>query len=439
MFRKHLLDNGVKVLIEKVPRVATTVIGFWIEAGSRFETDEEAGYSHFLEHMLFKGTRRRSASELARLMDRIGAASNASTGQENTEVHIHCLADHLDLAVDILADLVSSPLLDPRQIRREKDVVLEEIRMNEDLPEVLLGDLFFRTYWPDHPIGRPVVGDTASVRAIRRPRLLAFFERLYRRPTLVVSLAGSVPSDRFLRRLERLRLPADPSPLPGSEPPPPGRHDQAHADKETQQVHFLLGFPAVGYGHPLYIPLLVLNLILGGSVSSRLFQEVRDRHGLCYTILSTPVPFLDTGVLHIYGATEPSRFRRTVDLVLQVCRRLRSHPPTRREIRDAKEQIRCQLALSFENLPFLMRRMVIEERLFGRPFTLEQSFDLIRKIDAEDLRRVIDLLFDDDLSHHLVTVGPPGHAHAVQKSGITALETHQPRRVNRKRSASNTP
>jgi predicted Zn-dependent peptidase len=410
MFKKYVLDNGIKVLTNRVPRVASAVTGFWVEAGSRFETERQAGYAHFVEHMLFKGTKKRSAGDIARQMDRIGAVTNAATNREYTVYYIHSLHEHLDLSLDVLTDIVQNSLFKSSEIEREKKVILEEIKMIEDSPEETLGDLFLRTILPDHPLGRPVIGNNTSVLGVNRSGLVSFFDRNYRNSGLVVSIAGNLRSDEVLKRLDKVRLKESPPTTAGHQPPGRLHFGRVNRDKDVQQVHFILGFPGISLGHKLYFPLLALNAVLGGGISSRLFQEIREKQALCYNVFSSPLPFFDSGIFNIYCATDEKKFNTTLDSILSVCRKLRKNLLTKEELNDAKAQIRCQIALASENIEFLMHRMVTQERLFGRQIPIRSVLESIRKITMDEVRQAADIIFDSKLTHHLATVGPKGHA-----------------------------
>jgi len=412
MFRKTVLDNGIKVLTERIPHVLSAVIGFWVETGSRFEDESDAGYSHFLEHMMFKGTKKRSARDIASQIDKIGAHINAATNKEYTIYFIHSMADHLDFGVEMLSDIMQNSLFDRTELEREKKVVLEEIKMYEDSPEDTLGDLFMRTFFPGHPLGRPIIGNEKTIGSAGRDRLVSFFERNYHASNLCVSIAGRIPSDRFLKRLEKLKLPGG-NVVRVPEPPAKLDFSRQHADKDIQQVHFMIGFPGVSGAEELRFPMYVLNAVLGGGISSRLFQEIREKRGLCYSIQSFQVTYCDTGTLQIYCATDGKTLSKTVDAVLKVCRSLRRDLVTPKELRETKEQIKGQLSLASENIEFLMNRMTMQERIFGKYITMDKMFREIDAIRMKDIDRLVSRVFGTNLDFHFASVGPKGHSRSL--------------------------
>jgi len=414
MFRKTVLDNGVRVLTERIPHVSSAVIGFWVETGSRYEDASDAGYSHFLEHMMFKGTKKRSARDIASQIDKIGAHINAATNKEYTIYFIHAMADHLNFGVEMLADIVRNSVFDKTELEREKKVVLEEIKMYEDSPEDSLGDLFMRTFFPGHPLGKPIIGNEKTIGLINRDRLCSFFDRNYHASNLTVSIAGRIPSDKFLKDIERLRLPRSTVSRP-VEPPVRLEFDRKHGEKDIQQVHFMIGFPGVSAAEELRYPMYVLNAVLGGGISSRLFQEIREKRGLCYSVQSFQISYIDTGTLQIYCATDVKKIAKTLEAVLKVCRGIKTDLITNKELREAKEQIKGQLSLASENIEFLMNRMTMQDRVFGKYIAMDQMFKQIDAIRMKDIERLAAKVFGKNLDYHFASVGPKGHAKSVAK------------------------
>jgi predicted Zn-dependent peptidase len=410
MFKKRVLDNGIVVLTETIPYVTSSVVGFWMNIGSRYEDPAEAGYSHFIEHMLFKGTRKRSAAQIAGEVDKIGANMNAGTSKESTSYFIHAMDDYLDFSVEILCDIIQNSVFKRSEIEREKSVVLEEIKMYEDTPSEFLADVFMKTFIPDHPLGRPVIGTVDNIRSISREKILSFFRSTYFSDRLIVAIAGKLGSDRYLKRLEKLRLGQGKEKKELVRPEIRFRFAREHLERDVNQVQFILGFPGVSSKDPLRQAMYLLNAVLGGGMSSRLFQEIREKRGLCYSVYSSHMSYQDTGAFHIYCGTDLKSAGRTVEEILRICRSVAKNLISPKELHEAKTQFKGQMSLASENLEFLMNRMAMQERIYHRYISMQEMFREIDAVSLEDIGKLCGRIFGSEMVYHFTSIGPKHHA-----------------------------
>ncbi len=387
MIRKETLPNGIKLLTERMPDVRSVAIGVWLRRGSRHESPALSGISHFIEHLVFKGTESRSAREIALEMDSVGGHMDAFTSKEHTCFYAKVLDEHLPVAVDLLADIVQRPRFDPQDLERERQVIVEEIRMVRDSPEELIYDLFSGHSYGSHPLGRPIQGTEQTVGAVGRDRLLRFFRSSYRPENMLIVAAGNLRH----HALSRIVRKAFESMVPGSErsarssPPRTRGGVIRHHKRDLEQLHLLLGLPAFPENHAARYRLFVLNALLGGTMSSRLFQKVREERGLAYTVYSAVNSFLDSGQLVIYAATSPRRGREALQVILRELRDLRDHGPTAAELRVAKEHIKGSLMLSLESTVSRMSNLARQEIYFRRQIDLSE---MLQGIDAVSRRGV---------------------------------------------------
>ena len=321
---KDVLPNGLTLLTEVMPAVRSVAVGIWLRSGSRQEREEENGISHFLEHMLFKGTKNRTAEEIARAADSIGGHLDAFTAKECSSFSIKVLDEHLPRAFDILADLVKNPLFHPEHIAKERQVIQEEIKMVEDTPDDLVHEIFTQTYWRGHALGRPILGTRQSVGRFEREQLQAYFERHYTPGNMLIAAAGHVEHAQVveLAAKEFGGAPAG-ARLEDSSTPVPHPHLKHRRKKELEQVHICLGTPAYPQTHARRFACYILNTALGGGMSSRLFQNIREKRGLAYSVFSTLNAFRDVGCLSIYAGTASERAREVVQLIVEEFRRLK--------------------------------------------------------------------------------------------------------------------
>ena len=396
MFRKEVLDNGVRVVTERIPSVRSVSIGIWVDVGSRDEQPGEEGFSHFIEHMVFKGTRRRSAEAISREIDALGGELNAFTSREGTTFYAKVLDEHLTQGIDLLADIFQHSRFDARDVTKEKQVVLEEIRMVEDDPEDYLHDLHTKNALRRHPLGRPVLGAVATIEALRRGQLLSFRVRHYGPTRVVIAVAGNFAIRPVLKQLAAaFGRPWDAETESGHRLPPTITKGVHVRPKRLEQAHICVGAKGVAYSDKDRYAVHVLNAVLGGGVSSRLFQEVREKRGLAYSIYSSVTSFTDSGLVTVYAGVRPDAAPRAIELILQELRRLQDKPVGRAELERAKSQLKGNFMLGLESTSSRMSKLAKDELHFGCHIPLRQVMADIDAISADQVWRLSRELFDD--------------------------------------------
>ena len=389
------LANGVRVITEAMPHVRSVSVGVWIGSGSRRETPEQNGISHFIEHMLFKGTTRRSAEDIARSVDSIGGNLDAFTAKELVCFNTKVLDEHLSLAFDVLADLVLHPLFRDEDIEKEKGVILEEIKMEADSPDYLVHEIFSSNFWKDHPLGKPILGTPQTVKRFDRLMVQNFYSAVYAPANLIVTAAGNLTHERLVALVsEHFEA------IPQGETAPPDPVPSTHArialrnKKALEQVHLCLGVPSYPLPHEERFACYVLNTLLGGGMSSRLFQNIRERQGLAYAVFSELNPYRDTGCLSIYAGTSLESARQVVASITNEFRQLKAQVIGEEELRRAKDHLKGSLMLSLESTGSRMSNLARQEMYFGHFFTLDELVESIEKVTAEDVRRIAQTFFD---------------------------------------------
>jgi predicted Zn-dependent peptidase len=381
-FEKVVLGNGIRVVAERISSVKSVSIGIWVNVGSRDEDPEDHGISHFLEHMFFKGTEKRTAQEIAREIDSIGGELNAFTSRETTTFYAKVLDEHLPRAVELLSDNFHYSRFEPREIERERQVVMEEIKMVEDDPEDLVHDLYTQDLWKKNPLGRTILGTPASIGGITRGKILRFLRRRYHPKEIVVSVAGNFDPNLLFKTLDRAF-----GSFSGKEAEIRPRVKPGFSEgvllrkRKLEQVHLCLGTRGLPQGHPDRYALYILSTILGGSVSSRLFQEVRERRGLAYSIYSYLSSYQDVGLFTVYAATSRENFPKVISLILKEFKKIREKGVDVVELVKAKNHIKGSLMLSMESTSSRMSKLAKEELYFGRYFSLEEILGEIDKVD----------------------------------------------------------
>jgi len=393
MVRKTVLDNGLTVVTEAIDTVRSISIGVWVRCGSRYESAADHGMAHFIEHMLFKGTERRSAFDIAAAIDSVGGVMNAFTGKELTSLYIKVSDDHLPLAIDLLADIVRRSRFAAEEIEREKTVVRQEIRMLEDSPDELIHEVFEGAFWGEHPLGRPVLGTEERVNGYTRTGLIAFFERMYRGRNLVLSAAGRLDHAAFVRQVEAAfgMLPEggrqDGTPAPWTEA------RQVVQEKDLEQAHLVVGTLAPSACSPDRYAGFLLNAVFGGSMSSRLFQEIREKRGLAYAVHSYLVPYRDSGILGVYAGADADRMNEVAALIHAEMKRLLKTPLTADALRSAKDMIKGHFLLSMESTDHRMSRLAKNELFLGRQMTADEVLASLNAVTSEEILRLAAELF----------------------------------------------
>ena len=390
---RDVLANGVRFVTERMSHVRSVSIGVWLARGSRHEPEAHAGIAHFVEHMLFKGTDRRTAEGIAQEVDSIGGQLDAFTSKEYAGYYMKVLDEHLPVAVDILADLVSHPTFDPTDIEKEQKVVLEEIKMVEDTPDDLVHELFAEGFWPDHPLGRPILGVPASVSALDRPALRAYFDETYTAPNLSVVAVGNIDHERLKAMLEAALADLPLRNVPVAMHPPTVAQNTLVRRKELEQSHVCLGMPALPQSDPDRYVSYALNTVLGGSMSSRLFQNVREKRGLAYAVFSGLSAYADSGALSIYAGCANEAVSELIDVVVAELRQLRDERVGDVELRRAKDHLKGSLILNLESTSSRMSHLARQEIYRDRTDTLDEMLAAIERVTMEDVHRLAERFF----------------------------------------------
>jgi len=392
---RRRLRNGLTIVCEPMPNIRSISIGVWLRRGSRHETNANAGMSHFIEHMLFKGTRNRTAREISREVDAVGGNLDAFTSKEYACYYARALSTEMPLLVDLLSDLVQNPLFPRDEMTRERQVVLEEIKMIQDAPEEEVHDIFLRHLYRDHPLGRSICGTATSVRRLDREKIRRFFRKTYVPSNLLVSIAGHFETRELLRRLRGAfsHLPSRPGGARETEPHTRSFPRILHRER-LQQAHLCLGLPAINQTDNDRDAAGVLNTILGGSMSSRLFQQVREERGLVYSIGSGLYPHRDTGYFLVSAACSPGNIREVLEVTLAILRDLAGKQVPEEELGRAKGHLKGNMMLGLESSVGRMSSLALQEIVFGRQISLDAAMRRIDAISGKDIQRVAKRLFD---------------------------------------------
>jgi len=403
--RRSRLASGLRVVTEALPGTRSVTIGAWVGSGARDEADEISGASHFLEHLLFKGTATRTARDIAEAVESVGGEMNAFTTHEQTVFYVRLPDTQLQRAIDILADVVWNPAFRPDDIESERQVILEEIGMRDDTPDDLVHDLFARAHFPEHPLGREVLGSPDTITAMSRDGIAGYHAAHYEPANIVVAAAGNLDHDRVLELFEA-RSPGAMPQRPARSRPGAGEPQRvAVVHRPTEQAHLVLGLRSIPVLDPDRDALTVVNQALGGGMASRLFQEVREQRGLAYSVYSYRAAFDDAGYLAIYAGTAPDRVHETLDVIETELARLVRDGLPEPELEAAKGHLTGSLAMSLETTASRMRRLGRSELVEGEIPTLDDLIARVGAVSADDTRRVIDRVFAD-ARRTLAVVGP---------------------------------
>lgn len=394
---KHVLPNGLVVTTETMPHVRSVSIGVWVRNGSRRETMEENGLAHFIEHMVFKGTERRSAEAIAREMDSIGGMLDAFTSKEQICFNAKVLDEHLPIAFDVIADLILRPNFDSEDLKKEQQVILEEIKMDLDNPEYLLHEIFTRGFWPEHALGRPILGTPETVNNFTRDILKARFASWFAPDHLVVTAAGNVRHEQVLdlvmREFGQLKASGD---QPAHVAPRTSAPIHLEKKRDLEQVHLCVGVPSVPLGHEDRFGIAVLNNLLGGGMSSRLFQNIREKRGLAYAVFSEITPYSDAGMLTVYAGSAKETVGQVLDLIVSEFRDLKKSPVTEEELARSKNHLKGSLMLSLESTSARMSNQARQELYFRRFYSLDEILASIEAVSREQLQALAQQYFRVD-------------------------------------------
>ena len=392
---RETLDTGLRLLTESVTHVRSVTVGVWLTRGSRHEPADHAGIAHFVEHMLFKGTTSRSAEDIAQAVDSIGGQLDAFTAKEYAAYYVKVLDEHLPIALDILSDIVLHPALDAADVEREKKVGLEEIKMVEDTPDDLVHEIFAQNLWEGHPLGRPILGTPGSVEGLTPAVLADYFAGAYTPDHFIVSAVGRLDHGRFRDLVaEQFAAPSSCG-IPAPESAPSVTRRAVVRSKNLEQSHVCLGASGYEHAHRDRHACYVLNTLLGGSMSSRLFQNIREKRGLAYAIFSGLAAYRDAGSLTVYAGCATEAVDELIDLVVAELRGVKQGPVPDAELRRAKDHLKGNLMLGLENTASRMSHIARQEIYFGRQFDLDETLEGIERVGAGDVQRVACDLFAD--------------------------------------------
>lgn len=402
MIKKYTCQNGVRIVLENIPTVRSVAIGVWIGTGSRDENPENNGISHFLEHMFFKGTTTRSAREIAESFDSIGGQVNAFTSKEYTCYYAKVLDTHAQYALEVLADMFFNSTFEDEELKKEKNVVLEEIKMYEDTPDDIVHDLLSKAVYENHPLGYPILGTEETLNTFTGEKLKEYIHDRYTPENVVISIAGNI-SDSFIHEVEKFFGSYEGGSREKIENKPAFHSNQISRKKETEQAHLCIGYNGLKVGHDDIYTLIILNNILGGSMSSRLFQEVREQRGLAYSVFSYHSAYQDSGIVTIYGGTGANQLDVLFETVQETLGKLKQQGITEKELHNSKEQLKGSLMLSLESTNSRMSRNGKNELLLKRHRSLDEIIDQIDQVTKIGVDEMTNRIFTDQYSVSLIS------------------------------------
>jgi len=402
LIKRYTCKNGVRIVLENIPTVRSVAIGVWIGTGSRSEHPEINGVSHFLEHMFFKGTKTRSAREIAESFDRIGGQVNAFTSKEYTCYYAKVLDEHADQALDVLADMFFNSSFDEEELAREKNVVYEEIKMYEDTPDDIVHDLLGKAVYGNHPLGYPILGTEDTLKTFNGDSLRQYMEQMYIPENIVISVAGNI-DESFIQQVENYFGTYTSSHSAHQYVQPEFHTNHIARKKETEQAHLCLGFKGLPIGGEDVYSLIVLNNVLGGSMSSRLFQEVREQRGLAYSVFSYHSSYRDSGLVTIYGGTGSHQLDVLYDTVQETLYDLKDKGITDKELSNSKEQLKGNLMLSLESTNSRMSRNGKNELMLGYHRSLDEILDLVNAVTKDSVNGLARDIFKDEFALSLIS------------------------------------
>ena len=394
--RKTILPNGLQVLTESMPHMRSVSMGAWVHSGSRDEPANENGLSHFVEHMVFKGTTSRSAQEIAREVDSIGGNLDAFTGKETVCFNIKVLDENTPPALDVLSDLVLHPKFSNADLEREQGVILEEIKMDEDSPDYLVHETFTQNFWKDHPLGRPILGTVKTVSSFNQETVFDHHARRFTPQNMIFSAAGNLDHGRMVAMIEEKfgGLQAGSERTVDTETRPKATpHITLKKKRSLEQVQMCLGVPAPAVDSPDRFIVYLLNSMLGGGMSSRLFESIRENEGLAYSIYSELSPFRDTGALSVYAGMSLDKTERVLQLTLAELRRLKGETVSAVELKRAKDQMKSNIVLGLESSSSRMGNLARQQMFYGRFIPVEEIVAGIDQVTPEDVERLANELF----------------------------------------------
>lgn len=391
--RQTVLDNGFTVITERMDHVRSASVGIWVRSGSRHEAAPLNGISHFIEHTLFKGTQNRTSREIAVESDAIGGHVDAFTSREVASYYVKVLDEHLPRAFDLLSDLITAPLFAQEELDRERNVVTEEIKMVEDTPDDLVHEVFVANFWPDHPLGRSILGTVDTLATFNQEKVADYFSAVYAPRNLVVAGAGNIEHEQFVEMVSRHLGSVKDRPVNLSAAAPSHATRRIVLDKDLEQAHLVLGTRCPSMTSEDRYSVHVLNVILGGGMSSRLFQTIREDRGLAYAVYSGVNAYTDAGYLSVYAATSPEQVNDVIRLSVAEFDKIKTEAVTEAELQRAKDQLKVSIMLSLESTSARMSNLARQEIFFGRQSTLDEILERINRVTSADVQRMAAEIF----------------------------------------------
>ena len=405
MYRKDTLSNGIRVVSETMPKTRSMSIGVWVKVGSRHEAPQIGGVSHFIEHLFFKGTEKRTAKDIAIEIDALGGEMNAFTSQETTTYYVKVLDEHLPTAIDILADILLGSKFDPREMDKERKVILEEIKSVEDTPDDFIHEFLTNTVWQDNSLGRPILGTKETIKALTHKDIIAYIENYYSPKEIVISVAGNFDHDPMVEMLNTSFGKLARTGIPKQEVTPAFTRAVAVKKKQLEQVQICLGCKGIPFTHEGRFVMAALNSVLGNSMSSRLFQEVREQNALAYSIYSYVTSYRDTGLFTVYAGADPANALDVVRLVVKEFKKIKDEGITPAEESRVKNQIKGNLVLSLESSNSHMSRIARQEIYYGKYFSMDDIIKGVEKVTGDQVEPLAQQIFTPE-NMSLTILGP---------------------------------
>lgn len=409
MYQRTFLDNGIKIVTERIPHVHSISLGIWIITGSRDEDKSQNGIAHFIEHMLFKGTKKRSSLEISKEIDSVGGILNALTSKEYTGIYVKVLDKNIDIVFDLLPDILFNSTFDPKEIEQERKVIFQEIHLAEDTPDEYIHDLFSKSYFKDHPLAQPILGSLETVSNLNRKKLISFFQQnYYKHSKIIIAAAGKLNHHQIVKGFSESfsTIPKQSTISPRNILKPISSFS-LHT-KELEQVHMCIGTKGVPQGHPLRYAGYILNTILGGGMSSRLFQEIREKKGLAYAVYSSFSSYFDAGLFTVYLGVGKKKAREAVKLVIEELNKCRDNGIENSELETAKEQLKGNTLLASESVDRRMSRLAKCEIYFNRFISIKEILKKIDQVTSQEVKNLAQEIFDRNYLS-LAALGPVSH------------------------------
>jgi predicted Zn-dependent peptidase len=404
-FKETTLESGLKVITEEIPYVRSVSLGFWVAVGARDESDKFNGMSHFLEHLIFKGTKARTAKEISETFDALGGELNAYTAKEYTYFYTRLLDEQVPVGAEVLSDMIQNSLFGEKEILAEKEVVIEEINLHQDTPDELVHDLFAESLWKNHPLGRSGLGDAKTVRSFSRSDVVDFFSRNYVFDNMVIAAAGNLKHEQIVDLVQKSFTRKTARKADREREKPKASSGLALIHKNTEQAHIALGTEGLHAKHKDRFVLAILDNVFGGGMSSRLFQEVREKRGLVYSIYSYLALYAETGLFSVYAGTRPAQAERVVRIVKGEIDKLKEKGVTEEELHRSKEHLKGQMVLGMENTGTRMIRLGKSEIIQGEILSLDELVERIDRVSSADVLRVAQKVFGSN-GLFLAAIGP---------------------------------